>query len=520
MAKVDKDRFLQLLQQSQLVDAEKLPTVLANLEAAFDGNLPDDAEALAQKLVQMDVITSWQSGLLLGGKYKGFMLGKYKLLQLLGSGGMSSVYLALHTLINKKVAIKVLPKSKVEDSSYLARFRNEARAAALVQHPNIVQTHDIDSAGNTHYIVMDYVAGTNLQSLVKENGWLDYESAADFMAQAAEGLHFAHENGLVHRDIKPANLLVDANKMVRVLDLGLALFSDEDASLTREHDENVLGTADYLAPEQAFDSHRVDRRADIYSLGCTLYFLLTGHPPFPEGTLPQRLMKHQTQTPPSIYEDRPDAPAGLVNICMRMMAKTPDARYQTAAEVAQELSSFMVTAHRGTGFPGGGSGGTPSLPDPPKKELKTRGSNPNRGTPRPKPPGAGQTFSNTGNTISNQDSETFKSPGKPAVRKGGSSVNKRVSNADLAGKPGKRPAPPGAGLTALAPSDSSEFVFETEVFGTPASIVGMSSKKSVRDQRAERKRSSKPPIPWWIWASVGVGLLLVCFLTYKVFAGG
>jgi hypothetical protein len=209
---------------------------------------------------------------------------------------------------------------------------------------------------------------------------------------------------------------------------------------------------------------------------------------------------------------------------MRMMAKTPDARYQTAAEVAQELSSFMVTAHRGSGFPsggfpGGGSGGTHSLPDPPKKELKTRGSNPNRGTQRPRPPGAGQTFSNTGNTISNQDSETFKSPGKPTVRKGGSSVNKRVSSADLSGRPGKRPAPPGAGRTAVA-SDSSEFVFETEVFGTPASIIGLSDKKSIAEQRAERKRPSKAPVPWWIWAVTGGGILLVCYLAYKVFSGG
>lgn len=510
---------MQLLQLSGLVDVEKLPPLLAKLTAEFKGKLPDDPAAIASKLVDLDVITLWQSGLLLDGKYKGFMLGKYRLLQLLGSGGMSSVYLGMHTVMNKKVAIKVLPKSKVEDSSYLARFINEARAAALVQHPNIVQSHDIDSAGNTHYIVMDYVAGTNLQTLVKENGVLDYETAADFMAQAAEGLHFAHENGLVHRDIKPANLLVDANKMVRVLDLGLALFSDEDASLTREHDENVLGTADYLAPEQAFDSHRVDRRADIYSLGCTLYFLLTGHPPFPEGTLPQRLMKHQTQTPPSIYEDRPDAPAGLVNICMRMMAKTPDARYQTAADVAQELSSFMVMANRGSGFPGSG-GGTSTLQEPPKKELKIRGSGPApTGPPRTRPPGSGS--SNTGNTISNQDSETFKSPGKPTVRKSGSSVNKRLSNPDLGigGKPTRRPPPPGAGRTILPSDSSGEFVFETEVFGTPAALSGASSKKSIVDQRAVRRQPKKAPVPWWIWASVGVGLLVVCFLAYKVLAG-
>jgi serine/threonine protein kinase len=174
---------------------------------------------------------------------------------------------------------------------------------------------------------------------------LDPLSAAEYIRQAALGLHHAHQAGLIHRDVKPANLLVDKNGTVKILDLGLARFTGEDqASLTLAYDENVLGTADYLAPEQAINSHGVDARADIYSLGCTLYYLLTGHPPFPEGTLPQRLMAHQKQPPPSIKKERPDVPDDLIRICMRMMAKKPAARYQTMAEVADALAEWL-TAH-------------------------------------------------------------------------------------------------------------------------------------------------------------------------------
>ena len=177
---------------------------------------------------------------------------------------------------------------------------------------------------------------------------MEYATAADYIRQAAEGLGHAHANGLIHRDVKPANLLVDQKNVVKVLDLGLARFTDEDrASLTVQYDENVLGTADYLAPEQAIDSHGVDARADIYSLGCAFYFLLTGHPPFPDGTLPQRLMAHQKQQPASIAKERPDAPADLVEICMKMMAKKPADRYQSMNDVAQALRRWL--ADRGLG---------------------------------------------------------------------------------------------------------------------------------------------------------------------------
>jgi serine/threonine protein kinase len=207
-----------------------------------------------------------------------------------------------------------------------------------------VRAYDIDNDNENHFLVMEYVQGKDLQTIVKEKGPLDYVAAAEYVAQAAEGLQHAHESNLIHRDIKPANLLLDESSTIKILDLGLALFSSEDdkASLTIAHNENVLGTADYLSPEQALNSHKVDLRADIYSLGCTLYYLLTGHPPFPEGTLAQRIAKHQSQMPTSIRADRPDAPDAILNICNKMMQKKPEKRYQSAKEVSEVLTAFIA----------------------------------------------------------------------------------------------------------------------------------------------------------------------------------
>ena len=360
MAKPKVDAYLDLLRRSGLVEKARLNAVLLELKEQSGGKPITDTDFVADRLVQSGLITRWQADRLLEGRYKGFFLGKYKLLDHLGTGGMSSVYLAEHVLMQRRVAIKVLPKNRVEDSSYLARFHREAQAAAALDHHNIVRAYDVDNDGSNHYLVMEYVDGRDLQRIVKEDGPLNYAAAAEYIRQAAEGLAHAHQAGLIHRDVKPANLLVDQKNVVKVLDLGLAQFTDENkASLTVTFDENVLGTADYLAPEQAVDSHGVDARADIYGLGCSMYFLLTGHPPFPGGTLPQRLMRHQKQPPPSIHVDRPDAPDDLVDICMKMMAKKPNQRYQSAAEVAQALVEWLVH-HGQTVEPGSSSGGLSS----------------------------------------------------------------------------------------------------------------------------------------------------------------
>jgi serine/threonine protein kinase len=350
------EKLIDLVKRSGLVEESRLADFLTGVKAELGGELPDTLEELAERMIQTGLITSWHADKFLEGKHRGFILGKYKLLDHLGKGGMSNVYLAEHMLMQRRVAIKVLPSDRVENQAYLDRFQQEARAAARLDHPNIVHAYDVEHTGKTHYLVMEYVKGKDLHAFVNDTGPMDYELAADFILQAARGLAHAHEAGLVHRDIKPANLLVDQKKTVKVLDLGLAkVIEAEEPSLTLAHEESVLGTADYLAPEQALNSHAADHRSDIYSLGCTLYFLLTGHPPFNQGTIRERLLKHQVETPQSIYKDRPDAPPGLVNICNRMMSKKPENRYQTAVEVGQALSSWL--ADRGYESSGPGSSG-------------------------------------------------------------------------------------------------------------------------------------------------------------------
>jgi len=341
---VTGERFCELLTRSGLLSGAEVSAALEELRSTLSPGETLEARKISDHLVATGRITPWQAEQILQGRYKGFFLKNYKLLSHLGSGGMSNVYLAEHLLLNRRVAIKVLPLGRVKDRAYLERFYQEARAAARVDHPNIVRAYDVENEGDIHFLVMEYVPGCDLATLVTREGPLDYLRAAEYIRQAALGLSAAHRAGLVHRDIKPGNLLVDERGVVKILDLGLALLKSGDsdrASLTLESDDNVLGTADYIAPEQALNSHQVDARADIYSLGCSLYFLLTGHPPFDRGSVAHRLLAHIRQQPPSILNDRPDAPPRLVEICMRMMAKRPEDRPQTAEEVVALLEEFL-----------------------------------------------------------------------------------------------------------------------------------------------------------------------------------
>ncbi len=355
-AVASSDKLVELVEKSQLADAETLEKALEEIRAEHGGNLPEDPRELSRELQKRKVITAWHSEKLLQGKYKGFFLGKHKLLGHLGSGGMSSVYLAEHTKMHDLRAIKVLPKSKLGKSSYLARFQQEAKAIAALNHPNVVRAHDIDNQGDTHYIVMEYVDGDDLQTIVKRDGPLPFERVADYIAQAARGLQHAHDMGLIHRDVKPANVLINSKGQVKLLDLGLALFTDDAAaSLTMDFNDKVLGTADYLAPEQALNSHRIDYRADIYGLGCTMYFLLTGRPPFPDGTIAQRIAKHQKEMPKPIRKIRPEVPGELEGICWKMLQKDPKFRYATAAQVAEVLEDWLERFRAGDGMAGGSS---------------------------------------------------------------------------------------------------------------------------------------------------------------------
>lgn len=361
MSKVTAEKLIELVQKSQLTTSEALEKALESIREERGGQLPDDPVDLAKALQRHHIVTHWHCEKLLQGKYKGFFLGRHKLLGHLGSGGMSSVYLAEHMKMHDKRAIKVLPRSRLGNSSYLARFQLEAKAIASLNHPNIVRAYDIDNEGDTHYIVMEYVDGSDLQSMVKKKGPLPFCQVADFIAQAARGLQHAHDVGLIHRDVKPANLLVNSQGKVKLLDLGLALFSDgSQASLTMDFNDKVLGTADYLAPEQALNSHRVDQRADIYGLGCTMYFLLTGSAPFPEGSIAQRIAKHQSTMPTEVRKLRSDCPGELEGICVKMIQKDPMFRYATANQVAEVLDAWRVKflAEQKAYAKGSGDGGT------------------------------------------------------------------------------------------------------------------------------------------------------------------
>jgi serine/threonine protein kinase len=335
------EELIQLIRKSGMIDEQKMHEYLQRRE--FGRGLPEDPREFADELINDGVITYFQSEQFMLGKWRGFTIGKYKLLERVGVGGMGQVFLCEHMFMKKRVAVKVLPPAKAEQPAALGRFYREARAAGSLQHPNIIRTHDIDQDGNLHFIVMDYINGSNLLDTVKKFGPMDVGRATHTVKQVADALDYAFRSGIIHRDIKPGNVLVDHRGQAHVLDMGLArFFKDHSDQLTIKYDDKiVLGTADYVAPEQVANSHAVDIRADIYALGATFYFLLAGHPPFPTGTVSQKLLWHRTKEPTPIRQVRPEVPEELAQILARMMAKEPKARYQTPAQVAAELAAWV-----------------------------------------------------------------------------------------------------------------------------------------------------------------------------------
>lgn len=450
MAKLKVEQFVDLVKRSGLVDNERLSQALSGVDESVT-----DSGIVASSLTKAGLLTEWQTEKLLQGRHKGFYLGKYKLLSHIGSGGMGSVYLAEHQVMRHRVAIKLLPNHLAAHASYLERFHQEARASAALAHPNIIRAFDVDQQENIHYLVMEYIEGADLQVIVSRSGPLPFETVANYMRQAAEGLAYAHRMGVIHRDVKPANLLVDNEGTVKILDMGLARFSDEtQASLTMAYDQKMIGTVDYLAPEQALDSHGVDGRADIYSLGCTFYYLLTGDAPFPKGTIPQRLIQHQSAEPTDVREFRPDAPEELIAICRKMMAKSVNDRYQSADEVAESLSEWLGES----GVPAGGSGTStrtlvppPSGPSP-NEDLTLAplddegngrsGSKPAAKSSAPGDSKAGKPDSKSG--VKQAAPSGIKS-GQPSAKKGDSSVagsKKKPGSSVISGATAKSSSPP------------------------------------------------------------------------------
>ncbi len=336
-APVTADEYLAVARKSGILDETQLAALLQRLGPSVYSWTP---KQLARFLIREGLATHFQAEQFLLGKSRGFSIGNYKVLERIGTGAWALVYLCEHVSMRRRVAVKVLPTATANDVSVLKRFYREARAAAVLDHPNIVRTFDIDQDENRHFMVMEYIEGGLLQDIVKRTGPMSVARACHYIRQAAVGLQHAHKTGLIHRDIKPDNLIVDRTGTVKILDMGLARFeTNSDEVLTK----GVLGTPDYLAPEQTQDSHAVDIRADIYSLGATFYFLLTGRTLFGEGTMAEKLLWHQSRQPEPIQQFRHDVPAELLAVINKMIAKDPAERYQTPAEVVDALEPFTRT---------------------------------------------------------------------------------------------------------------------------------------------------------------------------------
>ncbi len=337
-APANGQEFFELLEKSQLLDAE----VIAKLRPQMQPHGQTEAKRLATTLLKNQLITEYQAKQMLAGKYKGFYLARYKILELLGAGGMGRVYLSEQLSMERLVAIKLisLPKSKKRQEQALARFKREAKAVATLRHSNIIQAFDFAEEHGMPYIVMEYIEGMDTAKIVQKFGPIPWKQVAEYGRQAAEGLEHAHMAGLVHRDIKPGNLLVDSKGQVKILDLGLVSAFDEKSDDSLTVDQDQLGTVDYIAPEQALDSKNVDARADIYSLGATLYSIMTGRILYPDKTTTQKLLLHQTTDPEPITKFVKDVPPELAGIIGKMLAKKPDERYQSAQEVAAALKTF------------------------------------------------------------------------------------------------------------------------------------------------------------------------------------
>jgi len=341
--------FFDALRTSRLLDERRLDQA-APLVARF----PDPRE-LASEMVRTAQLTQWQADQVLKGRAADIVLDQYVLLDLLGHGGMGEVFKARQVRMQRFVALKVIRKECLGSATAIGRFQREAMASARLSHPNIVTVHDANEVNGTPFLVMEFIEGTDLARLVKRSGTLMPETACDYIRQAALGLQHVHEQGLVHRDIKPANLMLTQLGIIKVMDLGLVRETWQESDGTSNDLTNtgaVMGTPAFLSPEQAMDAKRVDIRADIYSLGCTLYYLLTARPPFTGESVTDILLKHQMREPAPIEEARDDLPPGLGDVLRRMLAKKEEQRFQTPIEVADALepySQFTVPTVRRSG---------------------------------------------------------------------------------------------------------------------------------------------------------------------------
>ena len=334
---VQASEFLDLLEASGLLSARQITKVIT----AFGLTSEERAEDVARRLVQELVLTPFQAERLLEGRYRGFLIDRYRVREVLGVGGMGCVFIAEDPHLRTKVALKVLANQHSTDAGMLARIKLEAWAGNRIQHPNVVRTLRLDSTGAVTFLVMELIRGITLHELVAHGGPVKPVMACDIFRQAALGLQAAHEKNIIHRDIKPANLLIDRTGHSWLLDFGLALVGDDSSaefSLAMIFGHNCLGTPDYIAPEQSIDSNAVSASADIYGLGCTMYVALTGRVPFAdEKSSRAKIEAQRTKTPVPISGINPHVPDAVASVVEKMMARAPGDRFASAAEVAEAL---------------------------------------------------------------------------------------------------------------------------------------------------------------------------------------
>lgn len=327
---------LDVVRQSGLLSEAALSRFAAELQPT------ESRDGVLGLLIGNGLLTRYQANELVHGQWRTLWLGGYRVLDRLGRGGMSNVYLAEHAVLGKRVAVKVLSADLRADKAARRRFVREARTASAIDHPNIVHVFDVDMDHDPPYLVMEFVDGISLQAAVAGYGSLTGGEAAAVGAEVSRGLTVAAKVGLVHRDIKPANLLLDRQGGVKILDLGIVRVLGDDTQPPMNEVAEILGTLDYLAPEQAENSSKVDTRADLYALGATLYFLLAGHPPFPGSDLRHKIAAKQYSDPPPIHRLRPDVDPGLSNVIQTLLTRDPAGRYQTAAQAVTALEPFAT----------------------------------------------------------------------------------------------------------------------------------------------------------------------------------
>ena len=357
---VSLESFLADVVQTSLLSRQELERFLADCAPR-----PESANQLADQLVASDQLTRFQVAMILQGKGRSLTLGNYEIRGVIGAGGMGHVYLARHRHLKRLVALKVLPPRVTRDPCAVARFQREAQAAAQLTHPNIVSAFDASHDKRVYYFVMEYVDGQDLATLLKKQGPFSISQAVSCIIQAARGLHYAHGCGVIHRDIKPANLLLDSQGTVKILDMGLA------RSTSYDNDEDdlgvLLGTVDFMAPEQALDIRQADVRSDIYSLGCTLFTLLTGDRVYPYATVKKRLKAMQTEPPPSLRSARSDVPSELEAVYQKMVTRYPRDRFQSMGQLIKALEDFSAGPSRnpldGYGDPCAARGAAPRRSD-------------------------------------------------------------------------------------------------------------------------------------------------------------